>query len=64
MSEKHYEKQIKSIRELVANKLLAPETTLDALENIRDFCEEWIDAIQSDIDTAAAELERERDEDN
>lgn len=52
---KVYERIIKAIDELIGSTKLPASVTLDALENIRDHVEPWIDAIQDDVDREVTE---------
>ncbi len=47
---KPYDKIISAINGLLGDKRLSIAEVLDAMENIRDHVEPWIDALQGDLD--------------
>lgn len=52
---KVYKPIIEAIDDLITNTKLPASVTLDALQNIYDFIEPWIDSIQDDVDREVAE---------
>ena len=58
---KAYDKAIAAVDDaIVKNRSLTPEEAVEALENVRDHVEFWIDAIQGDIDEAAESARKEK----
>ena len=54
---KSYDKAISAIDGILHDKRLSTAEALDAMENIRDYVEPWIDALEGDLANEAAKAE-------
>lgn len=44
-----YDQAIRAVSAIAGNKELSDAEVLEALENVRDKAEEWIDAVRDDM---------------
>ena len=49
------QEMVDRVKVWIVDRVRSTEESLDLAENIRDLCEEWIDALQSALDREGGE---------